>query len=100
MTSDSDHRRRLRSSGWLSRALPPILVFLAVAAALEAYVAWRHVPVYLLPRPTAVVRTLCVDRVDLLRALCVTLSGALIGFAASTLFGTLAAIALSMSSMV
>lgn len=100
MTSDHASRRTLRSPGWYSRVLPPVIVFLAVAAALEAYVAWRNVPVYLLPRPTLVVRTFWVDRVDLLRALCVTLSGVLAGFAASTLFGTLAAILLSTSSIV
>lgn len=85
---------------WLSRALPPAVVFFAAAAALEAYVRWRDVPVYLLPRPTAVIRTLWLDRADLTKALCVTLAGALTGFAASTLFGTLAAVVLSMSSLV
>ena len=102
MTSPDYSRDRPASHppGWLSRALPPVIVFLAAAAALEAYVRWRDVPVYLLPRPTAVLRTLWVDRADLLRALGVTLGGALIGFGASTLFGALAAITLSMSSLV
>jgi NitT/TauT family transport system permease protein len=101
MTPDTTRRSgSARARNWISRALPPILVFFGVAAALEAYVGWRHVPVYLLPRPTAVVRTLWIDRTDLLRALSVTLAASLTGFAASTFFGTLAAVALSTSSLV
>jgi NitT/TauT family transport system permease protein len=101
MTSDHPRARaQTYASRWLGRALPPVVVFFAAAAALEAYVVWRGVPVYRMPRPTAVLRVLWVDRGDLLRALLVTSSGALCGFAASTLFGTLAAVGLSASPLV
>ena len=100
MMPDHEARQGRYLPEWLGRTLPPVIVFLAMATALEVYVRVRHVPVYLLARPTAVIRVLWVDRADLLRGLCITLGGAMIGFAASTLFGTLAAIALSMSSLV
>ena len=82
------------------RVLPPVVVFVAAAALLEAYVRARDVKIYLLPRPTAVLHTLWAERADLAAALATTASAALVGFAASTLFGAAAAIVLSASTIV
>jgi NitT/TauT family transport system permease protein len=67
---------------WAVRYGPPILVFLAMLAAWEAYVRLRDVPSYILPSPSLVLATLVTDRGILLPALLVTLK---------TTFGALAA---------
>ena len=67
---------------------------------LEAYVRLRDVPMFLLPPPSAVLRTLARDRSHLLAALWTTALAAGIGFAASTVTGILAAVALSASPLV
>jgi NitT/TauT family transport system permease protein len=61
---------------------PPVLVFLAMLAAWEAYVRLRDVPPYILPAPSLVLETLVTDRDILIPALLVTLK---------TTFGALAA---------
>src|SRR5947209_14416100 len=43
---------------FFTRILPPVLVFVLAAAALEAYVRIRQLPMYYMPRPTDVLRTL------------------------------------------
>ncbi len=72
---------------WAVRYAPPILVFLAVLAAWEAYVRLRHVPPYILPSPTLVLETLGTDRGILFPALLVTLKTTLSALAAAVLGG-------------
>src|SRR5206468_12512834 len=88
----------------MAKVLPPILVFVLAAAALEAYVRLRHVPMYYMPRPTDVLHTLLDPeeraRARLLPSLLVTAEAALIGFAASTVVGILIAILLAASRWV
>ena len=81
----------------LHRILPPVLVFAVVVTGLEVTFRVLHVPRYQLPLPTAVARSLVVDRSELLAATWTTAKAALIGFAGSTIIGILAAIALSTS---
>jgi NitT/TauT family transport system permease protein len=77
-----------------------MVVLVGAALLLEGVVRWRHVPVYLLPRPSAVFEALLADRSDLLASLWTTAEAALIGFAASIMVGVLAAVALSASRLV
>jgi NitT/TauT family transport system permease protein len=83
-----------------SRVLPPLVVLVGAALLLEAYVRLRDVPVYLLPRPSAVLATLLNERADLLGSLWTTTQAALIGFAASAFLGVAAAVLLSASGLV
>jgi NitT/TauT family transport system permease protein len=90
-----------RGSGrFFGQVLPPILVLLIVAGGLEAYVRWRNVPEYLLPRPSAVLLSLRNDRAELLTALLWTTIAAVIGFIASAIFGIFAAVLLAGSKLV
>jgi NitT/TauT family transport system permease protein len=85
-----------------NRILPPLIVFVLVATALEAYVRLRHVPMYYMPKPTDVLHTLVdpQERTRLLTSLMVTTEAALIGFAASTIVGILIALLLAASRWV
>jgi NitT/TauT family transport system permease protein len=87
---------------FVTRILPPVLVFVLVAAALEAYVRIRHLPMYYMPRPTDVLRMLLDpdQRRRMLGSLLVTTEAALIGFTASVIAGILIAIALAASRWV
>jgi NitT/TauT family transport system permease protein len=87
---------------FITRVLPPVLVFVIVAAGLEVYVRVRHLPMYYMPRPTDVLRTLIdpEQRRRLLSSLLVTTEAALIGFTASVIAGILIAIALAASRWV
>jgi NitT/TauT family transport system permease protein len=67
---------------WMVRYGPPVLVFLTMLAAWEAYVRLADVPPYILPAPSLVLETLVTDRSILIPALLVTLK---------TTFGALAA---------
>ena len=89
-----------RRHGTLGRVVPPVVVLLGAAAALEAYVRAADVPPYLLPRPTAVLATLGRDAALLLSATWATAAAALIGFAASATVGVLAAVGLASSGLV
>lgn len=82
---------------FVTKLLPPLLVFVAVAAALEVYVRVRHLPMYYLPRPTDVLHTLAdaQERAGMLASLIVTTEAALIGFAGSVVVGVLIAIGLA-----
>ena len=71
-----------RPPRWVVDYGPPLLVFLAMLAAWEAYVRLRDVPPYILPSPSLVLETLVTDRGILFPALLVTLK---------TTFGALAA---------
>src|SRR5437763_1249518 len=70
----------LRSSVriFATKVLPPLIVFFAAALALELYVRLRHVPMYYMPRPTDVLRTLldAQQRARLLSSLLVTTEAA------------------------
>jgi len=73
-------------------AWPPV-AFLALAlVAWEILVRWLEIPPYLVPSPAAVAREACMSRADLVSASLVTLAGAVSGFVASLVFGTLAAV--------
>lgn len=82
------------------RIVPPALVFVGACVVLEIYVRAFRVPPYLLPRPTAVLATLADDGKSLGAAVRSTSVAALAGFAASTVFGILAAVVLSSSLFV
>ncbi len=86
-----------QARGWAASLLPPIAVLLIISAALEAYVRIAHLPQYVLPRPTAVLAAMSDHAADLLESLWATTRAAVIGFAASTCFGILAAIGLASS---
>ena len=82
----------------LKLIVPPLLVLVAACVALEAYVIVAKVPSYLLPRPTAVLQSIRNDAATLMRALGATTQAAAAGFAASTVFGVIAAVGLSAST--
>ena len=82
---------------FLGKVLPPLIVFLVIAAGLEAYVRIAHVPKFMMPPPSAVLSTLIDDRWELLQSLWTTAQAALIGFAASVVVGMTAAIILAAS---
>jgi NitT/TauT family transport system permease protein len=84
--------------------IPPLVVLVIVLVAWEAAVRWRNatpgqyrLP---LPLPSGIARALVDQRAELGSALCVTAEGAILGFVASSLAGTSAAIVLSASSWV
>jgi NitT/TauT family transport system permease protein len=83
--------------GIVGRVLPPLIVFALALYAWEALVRITHAPAYLAPRPLAVLRSIVVDRSDLLHSLGWTALAAFIGFAGSALIGMLIALVLSSS---
>jgi NitT/TauT family transport system permease protein len=89
-----------RTKALVLRFLPPAIVFITACVVLELYVRAFKVPAYLLPRPTAVIATLAGDANALGLAVRSTSVAALAGFAASAVFGVLAAVALSSSLLV
>jgi len=76
-----------RPPRWAVRTAPPVLVFMAMLAAWEAYVRLRHVPAYILPAPSLVLETLVTDSGTLFPALLVTLKTTLGALAAAVLGG-------------
>jgi NitT/TauT family transport system permease protein len=84
----------------IAKVLPPFVVFIAVAVALQVYVKAAHVPKYKMAAPTDVWHTLISERTDLTSALWTTTQATLIGFGASTIIGILIAIALAASPIV
>jgi NitT/TauT family transport system permease protein len=78
---------------WLDwRYGAPLIVAIVVIAVWQALVTAYNVPVYLVPSPAAVARTLIADRRLLLDSLGVTLGVALYALALATLLGTAAAL--------
>jgi NitT/TauT family transport system permease protein len=77
--------------------LPPLGVLIAGVLLVELYVRWANTPIYLVPRPSAVLRTLTDERGYLVAALWSTAKAALLGFALSAVFGVAIAIALASS---
>ena len=84
---------------WFSIVLPPVLVFVAVAGALEVYTRLSGIPSYMLPAPSRIGQTLVNDRPLFWASVVTTAQEAVIGFAASAVFGILGAIALTASSL-
>lgn len=94
MTVPSARFRRVASS-LLVLAWPPTLAALAVLAALEMWVRWRHVPAYLVPAPSDVVTVLRADPGRFLSGGSVTLvhamGGLLLGAGLAFLLGVVMA---------
>jgi NitT/TauT family transport system permease protein len=84
------------SSTWF----PPLIPFVVITAAVEAIVRAGWVPAYLVPAPSSVFGAILQSRVELAQALLKTSTGALAGFALSTLAGISIAVALSSSRAV
>ena len=88
-----------RRTQWLWRVLPPLLPLVVWIICVEALTRAGFIKAYIVPPPFEVMTTLWDDRIELLRALGSTLTGALIGLALSFALGTLAAVALSVSKV-
>jgi len=91
--------KRLGKAFWLG-TLPPAAVFVAVVAALEAYIRVAHVHKYMMPLPSAIGLALINETGELLSALGWTALAAVGGFVASGIFGIAAAVVLSASPWV
>jgi NitT/TauT family transport system permease protein len=81
----------------LKKLLPPLIPFVVVTLALEWMVRAGIVAGYLVPAPSAVFRALLDNRDELAAAMAKTSTGALVGFALSTLSGIVIAVLLSSS---
>jgi NitT/TauT family transport system permease protein len=81
----------------LKKLLPPLIPFVVVTLALEWMVRSGAVAGYLVPAPSAVFRALLDNRDELAAAMAKTSTGALVGFALSTLSGIVIAVLLSSS---
>jgi len=81
----------------LKKLLPPLIPFVVVTLALEWMVRAGVVAGYLVPAPSAVFRALLDNRDELAAAMAKTTTGALVGFALSTLSGIVIAVLLSSS---
>src|SRR4051812_5974814 len=95
-------RRRSAGSsvGWLQAALPPLAVFCSAVIVWAVTIPVFHIPPYLLPRPSAILRSLALDnRAELLASLGWTTVVSLVGFAISAIAGVLIAVALSASTV-
>lgn len=79
----------------LARVLGPLAVGLAVLLAWEALVRWRSIPVYVLPGPLLVLRTLVTDGGSLLGSLLVTLRVTALALVGAAVLGGLFAVLLS-----
>ncbi len=81
-------------------ALPPLIPFVAITAAIEFLVRGGFVRAYLVPAPSSVFLAMWHNRGELARATLATSASALIGFLLSTLGGIAVAVALSSSRWV
>lgn len=84
----------------LRAALPPLIPFVVITAAVELLVRGGYVRPFLLPAPSAVFVAIWENRAELFGAMMTTSASALIGFALSTLTGIAVAVALSSSRWV
>lgn len=84
----------------LARVVAPLVVGLLVLAGWEALVRWRAIPVYVLPGPLVVFRTLASDGGGLLGSLMVTLRVTGLALAGAALLGGLLAVVLSQASWI
>ncbi len=81
----------------LKRWLPPVLPLVIVITVMEVAVRGGWVASYLVPAPSAVLKAIIDSRAELTQAFLKTSSGALLGFALSTLIGIAIAVLLSSS---
>jgi len=81
----------------LKKALPALIPFFVITAAVEALVRFGLVKAYLLPPPTDVFLEIARDWPELIAALAKTSAGALIGFVGSAILGISIAVFLSSS---
>ncbi|MEX0819532.1 MAG: ABC transporter permease [Pirellulaceae bacterium] len=88
----------VREIAWI--VLPPIALFAIVVLAWQFVVQVTQIESYLLPSPVAVGRAAWKKRSELSGAFTLTAAGALCGFAASLVVGTLIAIAFSFSRLI
>jgi NitT/TauT family transport system permease protein len=84
----------------LIAALPPVALFVLLAAIWQIATRLGHVPDYLLPAPARVFQAAWLHRWDLLRATGMTATAALSGLAASLLVGMAVAVAFSQSAII
>jgi NitT/TauT family transport system permease protein len=84
-----------RLPGWIAAALPPLAVLVAGLVLMEVFIPAFHVPRYLVPTPSDVLRALARDGRELWTAAAQTAATASLGFAASAVFGIAAAVLLS-----
>jgi NitT/TauT family transport system permease protein len=73
----------------------PVAVGVAILAGWEAFVDWRRIRPYLLPKPSAIWRQIRLNGADILDAAWVTGSNALVGLLAGAILGILAALVAS-----
>lgn len=93
-------RMRSLASRAIRAAWPPILMFLLLAISSEIIIRMLKVPAFLLPAPSAVLRTMWSDSGELLANLATTALASVVGFAAAVVLGILFAILLSTSRFV
>lgn len=89
-----------RSRSLAARAVPPVVLFLLLLGVWQATVSVRKTPPYLLPGPAAVFAATLHNSAKLASAAGVTAAGAVCGFAASVVAGTLIALVFSQSAII
>jgi NitT/TauT family transport system permease protein len=100
LPSGQPTRSRSRLLPWIARALPPVIVFVAVTAVAELYVRAAHPPRYMFQPPSAVWQAFADHPGELLGNLWTTALAALVGFLASAVLGVVAAVVLTTSACV
>lgn len=85
---------------FLTRVVPPLLVFAAFAVGMQKAIRWFDVSPFVLPLPTDVARALIDRHAELLTATWSTAEAALMGFGSSIVVGILLAIILSASKWI
>ncbi len=87
-------------SSIIVRALPPIVLFLVVLGVWQATTYVWNIPRFVLPSPANVFAAARANSLKLATATGVTAAGAVSGFAASLVFGTLIAVFFSQSALI
>lgn len=82
------------------RLLAPVVVGAVFLALWEGFVRFEEIPVYILPPPSAIARSLWIDGPSLLGSLLVTLRVTLAALAAAALFGGALALLFSLSRII
>lgn len=89
-----------RRRPWMAAAWPPLLSFAAGTLLAELVIRLLHVPPYLLPAPSAVIRVMAERAPDLAQSVLTTAIAAVIGFLLAVGLGILAAVLMSTSRLV
>jgi len=84
----------------LKEVLPPLGFLIFVVLLFEAFLRFDHVPEYLVPRPSSVLKVFIEDTNELARAFYETSMAAGFGFVLSFVVGTMTAIVLSISPLI